>query len=389
MTTLSEVGPGSFAEYEGIRIVIPGLITYGAAVATFRTVAPNEEASLLENPLTSIVAALAIGLLLYFMDIPARSAAYNSNQPTDFLNDEFPSIRRGELLTAYLLLLNTRMPSNTRNRALYMGSMYRIGTEMILAVAIASSTVFGAALLDYGSARDSVTVQGHRMAAAFLVIVFIASLWANLAYGPRMWLQRVTNFFVGFCAWSMLFYAIGLALIATPMVANHFQKIPLLQHRYVAVFGLSISISYWAWRYIRGRSITEADERRREPLDSPFAGFLFLVPTVLGLTMYLPGDKNVLSSTGVLISWISAAGLVIAMVVIRGHERKLHGVYRGQTRWLKDNLDEVSRFLHVESSPAQTNPQPLLVDIALAEINIISGRLKTIAKLRRALPKRR
>lgn len=389
MATLSEVGPGSFAEYEGIRVVIPGLLTYGVAVATFRTVAPSEKASLLENPLTGIVATLAIGLLLYFLDVPARSAAYAKNQPTDYLNEKFPEIHSGELLTAYLLLLNTRMPSNTRNRALYMGSMFRIGVEMILALAIASSAVFGAALLNYGPDRGAVSAQAPRFAAGFLVVVFVLALWANAAYGPAKAGERLKKFLTGFLTWSMVLYCIGLALIALPVLLAHYQKLPALQHRYVAVVGIAISIAYWNWRYVRGDLSSKSTGSRREPLDSPFAGFLFLAPILLGLSLYTPGDKNVLPSTGYLVGWIAAAGLVIAMVVIRGHERKLHGVYRGQTRWLKDNNEEVSTFLGVTPGNVAISSQPLRVDIAVADVKIASAQFGVLPALKRLLSSKR
>jgi hypothetical protein len=382
MATLSEVGPGSFAEYEGIRIVIPGLLTYGAVVAAFRTVAPSEKASLLDNPLTGIVAALTIGLLLYFLDIPARSAGYSKNQPTDYLNDKYPSIRSGELLTAYLLLLNTRMPSNTRNRALYMGSMYRIGVEMILALAFASSAVFGAALFNYGPIRGAVSVQAHRLGAAFLVVVFLLAVWANATYVRVKLRERLKKFCAGFWVWSMAVYYVGLVLVILPAVFAHFKKLPELQHHYVAVCGLAISVSYWNWRYIRGDAAPKSD---REPLDSPFAGFLFLMPTILVLSIYLPGEKNVLSSTGFLAGWIAVAGLVVAMVVIRGHERKLHGVYRGQTRWLKDNSEEVSRFLGVSSDNGETMSTPLRVDIAVADVKVAPAQSGVVEVLRRLL----
>jgi hypothetical protein len=342
MATLSEVGPGSFDAYEGIRIVIPGLLTYGVAVATFCTLAPSEKSSLLGNPLTGVVVALVIGLLLYFLDIPARAAAYVKGQPTDYLNEQFPQIRSGELLTAYFLLLNTRMPANTRNRALYMGSMYRIGVEMILALAIAAAAVFGAALLDYGPDRSAVSAQAHRLAAGFLVVVFVLAFCANAAYGHAKAGERFKKILTGFCVRSILFYCVGLALIAAPALLAHCQRLPALQHRCVAVFGLAISIAYWTRRYIHGDLPRKAVSVTREPLDSSFAGFLFLLPTVLALSLYTPGARNVLPTTTYLVGWSAAAGLVIAMVVIRGHERKLHGVYIGQTRWLKDNSDDVS-----------------------------------------------
>ena len=54
------------------------------------------------------------------------------------------------------------------------------------------------------------------------------------------------------------------------------------------------------------------------------------------------GERNVLGEVSLVTAWSVAACLVLATVVIRGHERKLHGVYRGQTRWLEENKDKLA-----------------------------------------------
>jgi len=385
MATLSEVGPSSFDAYEGIRIVIPGLLTYGVVAATFCTLAPSERSSLLVNPLTGVVGALAIGLLLYFLDIPARAAAYSKNQPTDYLKKQFPQISAGELRTAYFLLLNTRMPANTRNRALYMGSMYRIGVEMILALAIATSGVFGAALFDYGPTRDPMSSQAHRWAAIFLIVVFALAFWANAAYGPAKAGERLKSFVRGLRVWSIVLYCFGLVLVPAPVLAAHCHKAAALQHRYVALAGLALTVAYWLRRYVRGDLVKKDGTSSREPMDSSFAGFLFLLPMVVTLCLYEPGAKNITSSASYLVGWSAAAGLVIGMVTVRGHERKLHGVYIGQTRWMKDNSDDVSKFLGAKPKDVEASAQPLRLDIAVADVKLSSPEPKFLAKLKRLL----
>lgn len=71
MSAIGEVAPGSFDSYEGIRIVIPGLVTFAIGVATFATVAPDEDLGLANDTLVGLVSALAVGLFLYFWDIEA------------------------------------------------------------------------------------------------------------------------------------------------------------------------------------------------------------------------------------------------------------------------------------------------------------------------------
>lgn len=193
------------------------------------------------------------------------------------------------------------MPSNTRNRALYTGSMYRIGLEMILVVAIATSVVFGAALLDYGPQRGAFSDQANKVAAAFLLAVFLLALWANAAYGTAKTCERLKKFFGSFLAWSIVIYFGGVALIALPALLARYDKLPGLQHHVVAVLGLAVSVAYWNWRYVSGSSLRNGASSSREPLDSPFAGFIFFVPTAMVLCLYSPGNKSVLPSAGYLI----------------------------------------------------------------------------------------
>lgn len=72
-----------------------------------------------------------------------------------------------------------------------------------------------------------------------------------------------------------------------------------------------------------------------------------------------------------------------------GHERKLHGAYRGQTRWLKDNRDEVATFLGVKPPEVAATTQRLQMDVAVADLKIVSADSGALAALKRLLSARR
>ncbi|MDM4141921.1 MULTISPECIES: hypothetical protein [Mycobacterium] len=384
MAAFGEVSPGSFDAYEGIRIVIPGLVNYAIFVVTFKAIAPGVKTEVLEGPFVGLVAALMTGLVLYFLDIPARAASYTESQPTNFLEEEYPEISPSELLTAYLLLLNTRMPANTRNRALYMGSMFRIGLEMILGLAIATAAVFGVALLNFGSSVRSGCRLTHLLAAALLVVVYFVAFLINRGYerkGARRQRTALSSFldnFKGATKRSMAVYLVGLLLLADPFIFHIINRLSglrlllptakiflpalrsrrtwellQLEDRRIAVSGLVVCISYWMWRYLVGDEeapnpppqVNRTTTPRRRKLRSPLAGAMFLIPIALSLALYGPSNKTILATIGHIAGWTAAAGLVIMLVVIRGHERKLHGVYAGQRRWLKENSQEVAGFL--------------------------------------------
>lgn len=352
MSTIGEVAPGSFDSYEGIRIVIPGLVTFATGMATFTTVAPEEDLGLASDAFVGLVSALAVGLFLYFWDFPARSAAFNENQPTDYLEGQFPNVRPSEILTAYLLLLNTKMPSNTRNRSLYMGSMYRIGLEMILALGIATYLVFGASLLSYGPTVDHGAHWPRLVSAATLILSFGLSLVISHGYERRSAEKsRESATRMGrtvqrdLLRWSTLIYLAGLALMVVPNLTALIDAWGSDMSRGLVTVGMAVCFGYWIYRYVRGYSVDPEKPRKRRRFHSATSGLLFIIPIVVSLVAYGAKEHSVLGQANLMVAWTGAAWVVLMSVVIRGHERKLHGVYVGQTRWLKENPEAMSVVL--------------------------------------------
>ena len=94
----SNVGSSSFQAYEGIRILVPGVIVvalYDALIKTFdRVCRPSE------NAFAAAVAALFIGLFLRRIDVPTRSATYRKDLPGAELHAwpiEMKKSERGDL----------------------------------------------------------------------------------------------------------------------------------------------------------------------------------------------------------------------------------------------------------------------------------------------------
>jgi hypothetical protein len=352
MSTVAEVGPGSFDSYEGIRIVIPGLITFAAAAVTFKTIAPNQSTAFLENTFLSLVGALAVGLILYFWDIPSRAASYSEYQPTDFLKGQYPHVNQAELLTAYLLALNAKMPANIRNRALYMGSMYRIGIEMILALSSASATVIGASLLSYGTSQVSAGRSSRDVAGLFLLAIFAMAVLVNRGYERKRPARTGSTPVTLMSALradllrpSMWIYTVGFIMLLIPNLTVLINSLPLNATRTLALVGFAVCNIYWIQRYIRGDAVDARNPRKRRKLDSASSGALFVLPLVTSLFVYHTGPRTILPTNGYISGWIAIASLVVLLVVIRGHERKLHGVYLGQTRWLQENPETMKAVL--------------------------------------------
>src|SRR6266496_2231217 len=121
----------SFEFYEGIQIILPGALALGLVYVTFRSFT-STGAGIDLNAASAVFAALLLGLLFYFVDAPAKAAVFQPLQPTDLLISWGKRPREGvSTLNAYFVMLDTVIPAPIRARALYMGSMYRIGFEAV------------------------------------------------------------------------------------------------------------------------------------------------------------------------------------------------------------------------------------------------------------------
>lgn len=340
MPSLGEVGGATFDSFEGIRIIAPGLIVYGTGIVVFQTVAPHAETGQATEAFVSLVSSLVVGLFLYYWDFPARSAVFNRDLPSDFLVQKYPKKSRPALVTTYLLILNTVMPANIRNRSLYMGSMYRIGLEMTLAISLGSAVVFSAAVLNYGTVATENADRSRHVAALAILFVFLAGLAVHVASEKRNKAtadalrgigsnvaDRVRNR-------SMLIYGLGIFLILVPRV--NFPKMGQMSDeggRRTACVGAAVCFIYWAVRYVAG----DRQQTGRRALDPPSAALLFALPLVLISAIYASASRSVVHDSAVLTGWTAVACLATFLILVHGHDRKLRGTYLGARRWLESN----------------------------------------------------
>lgn len=150
------------------------MAAYSAVVLTFSMDAPTAA----DHPVGALVATLAAGLLLYFLDAPAKSLVYRTNTPTDIISREW-GYRDGFLggrvsvANAYFVVLDEVVPGPIRARSLYMGSMFRIGYELIVLVVVASVAVTVIDLWPTDSTKTEAAPSGWCAAAAVLALLMI------------------------------------------------------------------------------------------------------------------------------------------------------------------------------------------------------------------------
>ena len=242
-----EIGASSFEFYEGIRIFIPGAAVvglYAGVVATFGLDAPDPANSFV----AAAVSALLAGLLLYFIDYPSRGAAFRSGLPDQELERwEIP--RTLNRLNLYFVLMDTDVPGGIRSRALYMGSMYRIGVELAYLFFLTSMSVLGVALFAplSGQPESTKSIEPVLWAGAgFFALLLIVTTFLNASRASsknEAWkklLGPIKEF--GRSDWALLL--ISALLIVSQLCIDA----PYLAGAAVVVPGLT-----WATRYHRGR----------------------------------------------------------------------------------------------------------------------------------------
>jgi hypothetical protein len=318
-----EIGASSFEFYEGIRIFIPGAAVvglYAGVVATFGLDAPDPAKSFI----AAAAGALLAGLLLYFIDYPSRGAAFRSGLPDKELeNWELP--RTLNRLNLYFVLMDTDVPGGIRSRALYMGSMYRIGVELAYLFFITSMCVLGVALLapSPGKAESTASIEPVLWTGAGLfALLLVVTTFLNAARASsknEVW-KRLLRPIKEFGRTDLVLLLISALFIVSQLRFDA----PYLTGAAVAVPGLT-----WAARYHRGRS--------GKHVSTQFALFwlCWCGATLCALTaLDLPQYSTLTLADSV--AWIGL-GLLAGVTVAARPEKKLRGIYSTQRLWLQMN----------------------------------------------------
>jgi hypothetical protein len=394
MAAVGDVGATSFDSYEGIRIVIPGALVTGLLVAAERTFAVHGPNPIAKETSLALLVALAAGLLLYFVDLPTKSAGYNQeSQPTNYLNATYGSsadsggLKPGEILNRYLLLLSTEVPGTIRNRTLYMGSMYRIAFESILVAATVGYAVMVGALVHTGERPTPHywramcwSVLGGFLIAAVIAWVSAVNYARKRAYRDQQGevnrakkvrddaraALRVPH--------TAIYYAGLVLLVLAPWcpgtsrwrIAGGFITLTYWVARYTVgdpprdddaaianprpIRAFRSAAAQWVRRYTVGTT-EQALKLAREPMDPIAAGVLFALPLIVWWAQLLTMHRTGVGQPGAMVGWAVVHLALFALITSRGHERKLHGAYQGQQHWLRLNPTICNAFFALDGGP--------------------------------------
>lgn len=342
----------SFEFYEGIRIIIPGALTVGLADAVVRTAHPDGHGLGL-TALPTVVAAIVVGLLLYFVDVPTKTPYFRADQPTATLA-QFGTPKGGlKIGNLFWVILDREMPPGIKARALYMGSIYRIGYETVCLLALASSLVLSQHLWSTTKVRvapDKVPLAVWLGIGAAAWLIALAVRVDTKANARRTKEHRAQGRPTGLHRPDLIFVAVAVVAMAGLLVASSWRSMP----RWTLVIPAGAALWWWAVRYYKGYSTTAPATRKGS--DTRVAASALRAALLLATSNVLLAIATI--GSPVLDGWLdrrehalwTATQIVaLALVVARGHERQLGGAYATQRTWLEIERDRLKPYFNEDA----------------------------------------
>ena len=344
------VDTASFEFYEGIRIFIPGAVATALAAGvgvTFDIAFQN----VTNNVLTAIFTSLVVGLIFYFIDAPARAAVVRPLQPTEMLRSWNVRPQSVSLLNAYLLMLDTIFPPAIRARALYMGSMFRIGFEIIYLLLLTAIGVLLAGGMTVRAAEWHWEFEPFRVSFIMLLI----GVWGFALYRESQDKKRDKPRDTLMDPEPIKFSWPDVMMVIAAFVAFGFMiwRAPVLQS-WVYTAPSAILAALWAVRYFRGYK--SEGSSRRSPIDATNAVFLAGAAGLLALGCQSFSPNRLTGAEEA--CWSCVLALAVILIASRGHERRLRGSYSSQNTWLVHHKDEVIADFFAPPVTADANRTP-------------------------------
>lgn len=366
---MGEISSSSFEFYEGLRTLVPGGLVVGLYAAILNTFGVGSGV-ILGHALVALLATLAVGFVLLFLDVPARAAVFQYEAPERFLRSWTDVSPRGGTshLNIYYEILDVEMPAGIKTKIYYFGAIYRIGFEGVYLAAAAIPVLVVAVLFpsvgqDRGESSTSAIRWLFFAALVLHAVVVGIALWSRYDQHRRKersdtcpkphrrrW-RAVANDLrreVPVLDRSLL----GAGLIALALSLG-------LRWRWVAVAAVAVPGIVWTLRYYRG--VKSSDGRSRYNLHAVTAALLY---GLTAMSMCALGARWAQTdsplSARLVVGWAAVSLVVGALVSARAHERKLLGSYITQRTWLDGQktmlIDEgyfVSAGDHASAGPTR------------------------------------
>jgi hypothetical protein len=348
---LGDVGSSSFAQYEGIRILVPGALAvtlYAALTATYglSLAAPASDA------LGGIVGALFAGLFLRFVDAPSRCVHYR--------NDALPDRELGRwgvgpgtypsLTSVYFVMLDTSFPPTIRDRALYTGSMFRIAFESIYMLGFTSVTVLTLASATPNLGLDRGSVTSTRVVLLTTAVTHLLMVVAGARSQFRFRRNRMDRSDALSAVLSDFLHDLGGAGLIALLIAAYAAAPALDAHSGTATaIAVLAPGGLWAVLYFAGHANGPGGARSISP---PATVLLYgsAAAIACACAAFRTSPQGTLD-TRVALAWAGASLIPAVLMAFRAHERALIASFRTQATWMRVNRRRLIANYGLESDP--------------------------------------
>ncbi len=347
------------SRFDFFRMLLPGGLVLFLIDVSLRILGANaiwgyevaDALTVIEDPFIGIVLSFAIGLLLYWIDIPYATAFYFQDIPSTHLAKRLTEDERGRVheVSLFFRVSDELMPQELHERALFYGAFYRIGYQTVLFTMLAAVLLPPTLLqkltnvqyktVDWSRPEVWAVVSGTGFFATLSVVRWLfrgrkADLKPLIGLGAlsfvtvALWLDRV--------AWQRLPEKLGRPAVLIASISLLFS--------WVVVRTLGPLGDRWkSWRGNLKREEAGSPIRPERPYRSSTSVFLdvFMASTgAVGLIVI----SDALSPAQMLgiatLSWSA-----LALSFNRKYERQHSAIYTNQNAWIDSNMHAIRALI--------------------------------------------
>ncbi len=322
----------------------------------------------MKSVFVAVLATLAVGFVLLFLDLPARAAVFQYDTPVGFLRSWRDLSPRGDASHAniYYEILDVEVPAGIKTKIYYFGAVYRIGFESVYLAAVAIPVLLVAIIF------PSVGVARHQTSATALRWLFFAALLLHAAivaialwsrYDQHRRKERPDRARTRRQRWREVGGDITREVPRPDRILLGSGVVALFVNlcwgwRWAGVVGVAMPGAVWAIRYYRGVGSSESSFRRNLHAVTATStyGLAAISLCLIGARWAVAGSPL---DARTVVGWSVASLVGGALISARAHERKLLGSYATQRTWLagkRQKLIEEGYF--VPNDPVPHRPTP-------------------------------
>jgi hypothetical protein len=317
----------SFEFYEGLRALVGGAFVVGLYAAICKTF--DLDTAVPGNAtVAGLLAALAVGFVLLFLDLPGKAAVYQYNTPIEHVakwNHLAP--RAGaSAKNIYYEILDVEVPAGIKTKVHYFGVLYKLGFELIYLAAASVPVLVVLAVFKSVTTAQTTTTRPVR-AALIVALALHATIVAAALYSRRRSLSR--DFSAEITDIDVLLLYSGLASLLLYLLQGM---------EWAGIVSVAVPWALWAYRYFDG---VRRDGTRRN-LHASTAALIYGVAacSLCAVGLRAVGKTKTLTGPATL-GWLGASLVAAALIAARDHEKRLLGVYATQRTWLDGHRDRL------------------------------------------------